>query len=266
MFIPNGHTTYFAFYPFGSPFDLQFSGGATVNGNFLDLNDLPEGSYFYYSMEWYAVWTTMLFEINDDPISTSIYVDPNGKVVADYDNEVGVSTYTYSDLIVKTFGAPIHQVGGAKGFAFGHRPVSVTYDNPNAPFNNDIAFKISDVQLVLSIPSLYRQREQGEVTNGLLQDILNALDASSGGAAGDFNNSVGGVTGELGSLGDQLSGVDRPDAGDINTDISDYVDTTTNRQVYGVFSVLWESPMILSMLMITLTLVTCSYVLFGKKG
>lgn len=266
VYLQNGYTTHFSFYPFGTPFDLQFSGGSTVSGNFLDLEDLPEGSTFYYTIELYANWNNVHIVYNDDPISSSIYVDSDGKVVSDYDNDIGVTTYTSQERIDKVFTSSIRQVGGAKGFAFGHQPFTCTYNNSASASQASLTFNIKSVQLILSIPSLYRMREQSAVTNGLLKQILEALDASSGGASGAFNDSVNGVTGELGSLGDKLSGVERPAAGDINTDISDYVDSSANKQFYGVFDVFWESPLILNMLMVTLTLVTCSYVLFGKKG
>lgn len=265
FYIQNGGTTYFSFFPFGTVFDLQFSGGTNVIGNFLDLKGLPEGSMFYYTMELGANWNSQHFVFEEDTLSSSIYVDSSGTVISEYDNEVGVSTYTYSEWINKVYTAPIHQVGGAKGFAFGHRPFSITYDNPDAGAQASFTLRVTSVQLILSIPSLYRMREQSEVTNGLLKQILDALDASSGGASGAFNDSVNGVTGELGSLGDQLSGVDRPDPGDINTDISDYVNPGVNVSVYGLLAKLWESPLLLNMLFIMLTLTTCSYVLFGKK-
>lgn len=102
--------------------------------------------------------------------------------------------------------------------------------------------------------------EQGKTMN----DILNGTP--------EQNEQISGAVGEMGSAGDKLGDladqmqVDRPDASDMNVSINSFIPETSLLAYTAPILAFWENDSLQAMLIIVLTLVLVSWVMFGKKG
>ena len=92
------------------------------------------------------------------------------------------------------------------------------------------------------------------ISNGQQEQVGNAVEDMSGSA------------GELGAIGDQLAGVNKPDADSLNVSVDGLVPYQAMLAYTAPIQVLWENPTLFGMLMIVVTLVIVSWVFFGKKG
>lgn len=113
----------------------------------------------------------------------------------------------------------------------------------------------------------------------LLNDMINEqqttnekMDDVIGGTA-EQNNQVAGAldgmsqsTDKLDQMGDTLNSVEKPSADDMNVGISDLVPYSALLAYTSPIQALWENKTLLGFLIIVLTLVLVSWVMFGKKG
>lgn len=86
------------------------------------------------------------------------------------------------------------------------------------------------------------------------------------------NEQISGAVGEMGSAGDKLGDlsdqmqVEHPDASNMNVSINSFIPETSLLAYTGPILAFWENDSLQAMLIIVLTLVLVSWVMFGKKG
>lgn len=90
------------------------------------------------------------------------------------------------------------------------------------------------------------------------------LDAESQ-EAEDFQEDAAQKGEEMDDLNSQLDNVTKPPVSNVVTDLDAIVDPSTASRVTYIFGNLVGEPLIVSMLMITLTIALVSYILFGKR-
>lgn len=83
--------------------------------------------------------------------------------------------------------------------------------------------------------------------------------------AEDFQSSADQQGQQMDDLNEQLDSVTKPPVSDVVTDVADYVDPNALVVVNGNLAQLTNNPLIVAMLMISLTIVLLSYILFGKR-
>lgn len=83
--------------------------------------------------------------------------------------------------------------------------------------------------------------------------------------AEDFKEDAAQKGDEIDDLNNQLQDVTKPPVSDVVTDLDSYIDAGTASTVSSMFGALAGEPLIMSMLMITLTIALVSYILFGKR-
>lgn len=83
--------------------------------------------------------------------------------------------------------------------------------------------------------------------------------------ANDFAQEAESHKSELDQMNGKIEAVTKPPVEDIKTDIGSYIDSEDNATVTGAFQSLANNPLILTMMMITLTVALMGYILFGKR-
>lgn len=109
-------------------------------------------------------------------------------------------------------------------------------------------------------------RNSQAISDGKLDEIKDALNSSSGGASSDFVDKVGDQSDQLDHIAGEIDSVDRPDPGDINVSIDNYVTSDDMGQVSSILAALFSSQLFSGYLMILLIMATVAYALFGKRG
>lgn len=238
--------------------------GSVITNTYLDLKNIPDGSVFTNT-------GTAWLEVNDlaDGVMEGYYY-----TAVEYfdDRFLSVGSQSSSrqnfimtngaDRIDLTWNFTVKAPQGARYcvtiFMF-H-----IYNTIPKTTEHVLWYDFAIPQLQMSINSLYRLQEQTGKTNELLQNLIDGTpgqNAAVGGAVDDMQNAAG----ELEDMGDQLAGVEKPNLD--NTDISwDAAVPYAAMMAYvAPINALWESPTLLGMLTIVLTLVLISWVFFGKK-
>lgn len=108
-------------------------------------------------------------------------------------------------------------------------------------------------------------RDQQEQTNEKLDDLINGTPEQNE----QVDQAVDGMqssTDKLGELGDTLNSVEKPDAGDIDVSINSLIPQTSLLAYTRPILAIWNNDTAVAMVMIVLTLVLISWVMFGKKG
>lgn len=237
-----------------------------INRTFMDLSNIPDGSVFkttnkiwiepesldpngifdvrYRSRIAYYDSNFQLIKNDTSPIEEVLYV-PHAYVY-DLEYEVAISkpdnakyctTYFFFEVL------SVPYMGGAVA------PVWFDFDIP---------------KLQMSISSLYRLQEQTGKTNELLGDLINGTPGQNeaiNGAVGGMQNAAG----ELEDIGDQLAGVDKPDADSIDVSLNSLVPYNAMLAYVAPIKALWENSTLLGMLSIVVVLAIVSWVFYGKK-
>lgn len=95
--------------------------------------------------------------------------------------------------------------------------------------------------------------------------FFNGLFDAESQAAEDFVEDAADKGEEIDDLNQQLQDVTKPPVSDVVTDLDAYIDSYELSYVSSSFSSLAGDPLIMSMLMITLTIAFVAYILFGKR-
>lgn len=104
-----------------------------------------------------------------------------------------------------------------------------------------------------------------ETTNEKMDDVIGGTPEQNN----QVNNAVNGMqdsTDKLDQMGDTLNSVEKPAVEDMNVGITDLVPETSLLAYTSPILALWENKTLLAFLIIVLTLVLVSWVMFGKKG
>lgn len=83
--------------------------------------------------------------------------------------------------------------------------------------------------------------------------------------ADDFQNTVESQVDEMDDMVDQMEQVTKPDIDDIDINFDSYVDSSDVGAFTDSLAVVFDSDIVITMIMITLTLALVSYVLYGKR-
>lgn len=116
----------------------------------------------------------------------------------------------------------------------------------------------------ISIDAMLRDQQLTGQTNKLLEKVNDSLNTSVPGAQDSINNSND-AQDRLDAAGDALANVPKPPLNSVNSSISGYVSTESSQQTNSFLGALWESELFMTMIILLLTIGTCSYVLFGKR-
>lgn len=186
--------------------------------------------------------------------------------------------------------------GNVETFTYNLEDITFTLDKPkNAKFalfrmilNFDafyfhqnystLSVDIGDFVFDMRISSAYREMLQAEENSRLMNEINNQLaeqnktmeDILNG--TPEQNEQISGAVGEMGSAGDKLGDlsdqmqVEHPDASNMNVSINSFIPETSLLAYTGPILAFWENDSLQAMLIIVLTLVLVSWVMFGKKG
>lgn len=80
-----------------------------------------------------------------------------------------------------------------------------------------------------------------------------------------FQQDAGQQREEFDQMNDQLEAVTKPPVENVQTDVGAYLDPVANAHVSSVFQSFASSPLITTMMLITLTVALVGYILFGKR-
>lgn len=104
-----------------------------------------------------------------------------------------------------------------------------------------------------------------ETTNEKMDDVIGGTPEQNN----QVNNALNGMqdsNDKLDQMGDTLNSVEKPAVEDMNVGITDLVPETSLLAYTSPILALWENNTLLAFLIIVLTLVLVSWVMFGKKG
>lgn len=130
--------------------------------------------------------------------------------------------------------------------------------------STDYHFVAEAFEFDVTIDSLQREQQISGQTNKLLEKVNDSLNATVPGADDSINDSND-AQDRLEEAGDALSNVPKPPASDVNVSINNYLPSDSVAQSNNFFSYLWESELFMTMIILTFTMGTCSYILFGKR-
>lgn len=259
------------------PNDMFYMVYKPLGENSLKVDNVPNGSTLSMNIT-IDVKTTHLESCLLDPYMRIRYYDINGSYIGyssaiyseqghigDYwAEEVGTSgqvTFDSSTTISKPEGAVYAQ------FWF------YIYVTPwFEPDGNSYFFEVKNGStMTFGISSLYRLQESSGQTNQLLGDIKDQNNTLIQGTP-EQNAQVSGSVGDLDGAGDKLGDlidqmqVERPDTENMDVSIDKFIPGTSILAYTGPILAFWNNDSLKAMLIIVLTLVLVSWVMFGKKG
>lgn len=234
--------------------DVVFNAFYTSStGDYLLITDIPDGSTLslhydihedfdmdYYTM--YVQWRIQYFDVNYNSLgyqyTESLQADFSG-------NEVSV-------VLSKPEGA-IWMRCQVEWSHVSWRDSDGEFDLYARAFEFDV-----------SIDAMQREQQLTGQTNKLLEKVNESLNTTVPGASDSINNSNN-AQDKLEAAGDALANVPKPPINNVNSSISGYVPTDSAQQTNSFLGALWESELFMTMIILLLTIGTCSYVLFGKR-
>lgn len=243
-----------------------FCPSGAVNKRYLDLSNIPDGSIFTTTnrveIEPVADDPTGIFEIVYR--SRIAYYDADFKLIENQTSPAEELLYVPAEWEYEMkYEVAIKKPDGAK-----YCMTYFYFDVLSCPYNDAytsyIYYEFAKPKLQMSISSLYRLQEQTGKTNKLLEDVINGT-PEQGEAVGGAVDGMHDAAGELEDIGDQLAGVDKPDADSIDVSLDSLVPYNAMLAYTAPIQVLWENPTLLGMLSIVIALVIVSWVFFGKK-
>lgn len=226
---------------------------------YLDLSYIPTGTLFTLSFDG---------GLSDGGVGSS-YDTTNlrsGVALMFYDEnfkKVGSTVYKYFDS------TSAYSLNGTFSLDKPDGAVYLRIDNLWRDFVPDtpsVFVDASDLVLKFTLPLSVIDQIEDEQTQDLLQKILDELTASSNGASGNLVDQVGNQSGQLGQITDVMDGVNYPNLGEIDVSIDQYITDDMVTSYTPLFSIIFECPIVMNMLMIMLCMAFGSYVLFGKRG
>ncbi len=234
-YYPTGYNAYLdlSYIPTGTVITLSFDGGLSdggVGASYDTTNLLSGVALMYYDENFKKIGSTVYKYID----STSVY-SLNGTFSLDKPDG---AVYLRIDNLWRDF-------------------------QPDTP---SFFVNASDLVLKFTLPMSVIDQIEDDQTQDLLQRILDELTASSNGASGDLVNQVGGQSGQLGQITDAMDGVNRPNVGDINVSIDQYITEDMMTSSTPLLGLILDLPIVTNMLMLLLCMAFVSYVLFGKRG
>lgn len=235
---------------------------------YLELDNIPNGT---------GIGISCNFNIDADVswffpyVRHSItYYDSNFNVVSQDKVSLGRDYDFVSDTQGETFSTfVIEKPSNAK-----YLTVSVLLQNWHTldTFSRvPVTVSLDEFQLVLAISTIELEKEYENTIldqNDTLIDQNNSLINGTPQQNEQMNSAVGEMESagdKLGSLNEQMQ-VEKPDIDSFDVSIDTLVPYDTLLAYTSPFTSLWESNTLLGMLMIVLTLVLVSWVMFGKKG
>lgn len=274
--VANKNTSHYI-YPFGATIN---SNGAVNGGRLLDISNLPIGSR-----------VDMVFDIsfsgNDFTVDDHGYWDfdfwyyqyqSDGSLQSVFAADSGTSgTLSSSPLSYTWYYIPHDEPYQFDALGWAIQLNTLGGSNGAADYELSVSYSAS---ITMTLSAAYYEYLQGqensailneieqqlEEQNMTLQQILDELWSSSDGASGDLVDQVGDQSGQLGDITDLMDGVNRPDVGDIDVSIDQYITEDLMTSSTPLLSIILECPIVMSMLMLLLCMAFVSYVLFGKRG
>lgn len=260
-----------------NPFTNKFStppgiGENSRNGLFMDLKTIPRNSslsfsidFLFTNFDYYSIQNNNLYITilgNDGKFSKIINVPYDMDIInVGTDQQRVTFTFLYN---MSSLDLSSSDVGLGIRWSFNYKLLAnyntITFVNIS-PLHlnvtlNDLQYNVHNEQIVRDkVSNIDKQLgdlitgtpEQNEAVDGAVDQMQQAGD-------------------DLKDLGSSMSNVPKPDPGDINVSIDQFVSPGTMLAYTQPFLSLWENPTMLSMLIIVLTLVLVSWVMFGKKG
>lgn len=107
--------------------------------------------------------------------------------------------------------------------------------------------------------------EEQQTTNEKMDDVIGGTPEQNEQISGALDG-MEDSTDKLDQMGDTLNSVEKPAVEDMNVGITDLVPETSLLAYTSPILALWENKTLLAFLIIVLTLVLVSWVMFGKKG
>lgn len=240
-------------------------------GNYI-LKYYPTGYYAYLDLSYIPTGTliSLSFDggLSDGGVGSS-YDTTNlrsGVALMFYDEnfkKVGSTVYKYIDS------TSVYSLNGTFSLDKPDGAVYLRIDNLWRDFVPDtpsVFVDASDLVLKFTLPMSVIDQIEDDQTQDLLQKILDELTASSNGASGDLVDQVGSQSGQLGQITDVMDGVNRPNVGDINVSIDQYITEDMMTSHTPLLALILDLPIVTNMLMLLLCMAFVSYVLFGKRG
>lgn len=235
------------------PHDYSLTFMPFNGGDSFVVTDIPDGSKvrFEFDMDNYSglvadmsvFWGINFYDQNYQPL-TSIYTEP----------ELGTFEVNYVEM---DFNKPEGAVYCT--FNLGFRGIHF-YNNSNDVFNIVAKAFVFDID----IDAMQREQQISGQTNKLLEKVNDSLNTTVPGADDSINDSND-AQDRLEQAGDALANVPKPPVNDVNVSINSYLPSDSVTQSNNFFSYLWESELFMTMIILTFTMGTCSYILFGKR-
>lgn len=255
-----------------NPF-AQFSYLSTIDhgyiqeGHFLDLQYIPSGASLNIKLVTQLGGRNFASQFADLFIA---YVDSTGKVISHFIESTSLDVYQMGREGIELIATGSYSFDSvpadAKGFYYLIRCSTGLYADSVIPV----------VTVTSSLVFNYSEQNYNIKQNQIIRDKVSNIDKQLGDlitGTPEQNEAVDGAVDKMQQAGDDLkdlgssmSTVDKPDPGDINVSIDQFVSPGTMLAYTQPFLSLWENPTLLSMLIIVLTLVLVSWVMFGKKG
>jgi hypothetical protein len=228
-----------------------------TNNEYLDISNLPDGSRFYLSakpfIQVYDGYTTPLGNV------ALIYLDKNGRelgtefVTNIYPND----NYEYeADLVIDL-------PDGAKYCYFTLYLQNIAQLNDLGLVDGCVIY-LEELNLYLRTDSSFVELLQNQNQTNQNNTIINGTPEQNQ-QVGDANDKMESAGDKLGDLNDQMQ-VEKPDTEDMDVSIDSLVPGTSILAYTQPILEFWENPTLKAMLIIVMTLVLVSWVMFGKKG
>lgn len=228
-----------------------------VNNEYLDISNLPDGSRFLLSVKPFI-------NVQDafrTPIGTILlnYLDSNG-------NELGsecVSNISPNDNYEYLADLVLDSPDGTKYCTFTLLLQNISVLN-DLGLVNDCVIYLEDFDLHLRTDSSFVDLLQNQNQINQNNTIINGTPEQNQ-QINDANDKMESAGDKLGDLNDQMQ-VEKPDADDMDVSIDSLVPGTSILAYTQPILEFWENPTLKAMLIIVMTLVLVSWVMFGKKG
>lgn len=228
----------------------------------LSLENIPDGSIFNFH-------TTAWIDIHGPVVGESLfstvwltYVDGNGNNISSdsYNIQPYMSEMNYFSYSVDL---PVNKPSGAKScvvsLMIGRIFTSSFYET-----NRQDKVQFFNTQMTVRIDDSYLTLDQNQTIIDQNNTIINGTPEQNQ-QINDANDKMESAGDKLGDLNDQMQ-VEKPDTEDMDVSIDSLVPGTSILAYTQPILEFWENPTLRAMLIIVMTLVLVSWVMFGKKG
>lgn len=244
----------------------------------LSLDNVPNGSTFGYNLIW-SISSSQSFYCNYYASVVIRYYNSAGSLISTQDikasmqqfGNVATSTGASARTLIFSASADLVKPENAR-YCKIYCYLDQGLGSSSGKLSQRLVYRIlPGSTFSLGISSSYVNEETDRESNKLLGEIVDQNESLINGtpqqnaAVSDANDEMITAGDKLGELTDQME-VEKPDTEDIDVSIDSFIPETSILAYTGPILAFWNNDSLKAMLIIVLTLVLVSWVMFGKKG